>query len=291
MRFNQLMEATKILDFRMTEMPDLPFYPKGEDPQFMSPTAGFHFAYHAGVLMVNSTSNAFYDAKATGGDEKAASKMWNQLGGVVDFSTSTITIAKESVESKSRQRTVANTREAKKAIRELMKFGVKGNFKIKGWSRGVETVDAFLSSVEAVEQIKSNTSAPIILYHGTSSKAYDIIAIDGLRPGKTEGTYVDLVPGYSENNVYLSTEIKTAEFYGKRQAKKDGSTSYVILQVTVPDAAKLLPDDSVVGRGMDTTDTVEMHRRLKISASEDGSVAYRGAIRPAFIALKATRKA
>ena len=124
-----------------------------------------------------------------------------------------------------------------------------------------------------------------------------IIQRKGLRPGQTTGTYNDLKPGYSEKNVYLVTTPKGAEFYAKRQAKKEDDARYAILQVTVPDPSRLLADDRYVLPG-EWQDKVWMphpperlrkiaadKKRLAWSGRENGEFAYPGIILPKHITL------
>ena len=129
-----------------------------------------------------------------------------------------------------------------------------------------------------------------MFYHGTSKKRWEeAISKKGLRPGLNgNDAYVDLIPGYSEHNVYLASNAKTAEFYGKRQAEKDEDSQYVVLQVQVPASAKLRPDDHFAKtfKGTDTS-----HAATKRGLRELGSIAYKGVILPKFIKVLSTKKA
>lgn len=286
-----LFEAKEVYDARMDSMPDAPFFPSKENPSFISKSNGFHFSYSKGVLILNSTMNSTYDFRALGMDERITSKLWNSFGGTVDFASKTVTIAKEDTVDGKRQRNAFDIKEIKKAFTSLMKYGVTPDFKIKGLANSEKTIGEFLEKEDAGEFVKQNTaSKPITLYHGTSMKAWEEIQKNGLVPGKTGDTYVDLIPGYSEFNVYLAVSPKTSEFYGKRQAKKDGSDQYVVLEITVPDVAKILPDDATA-YNMNGLTQADIHKRVKMSIDRDGSVAYRGAIRPSFIKLHSKKKA
>ena len=123
----------------------------------------------------------------------------------------------------------------------------------------------------------------LIMWHGTSEARWEIVQNKGLRPGNTGEAYVDLVPGYSEHNVYLAHTPKAAQFYAKRQAKKDNSTP-VILRIKVPDPNKLIADDRFARYGGE----IAGHRgdRIKASVKEIGELAYKGWIPPKFISKK-----
>lgn len=297
MRFEQLVEAKTIIDARYEEMdPAVEFYGASKNPDFIPKSKGFHFTYHEGNLVLNSSANEIYDIRYLGiGGEKIATRMWNQFGGKVDFASSTITISKESAGNGMRQRDVFHLKTAKKAFKELKKFGVTDDFKIKGWSLGAMTVGKFMDMEDVDEKIKSsNVNTSLVLYHGTSAKRWEEIEAKGLRPGMTEEAYVDLIKGYSEHNVYLAITAKTADFYGKRQAKKDDSDSYYVLEVRVPDPSKLLPDDHFahsLHKNTDGNGSTIASDLIKLSVETNGSLAYRGVILPSFITVKAKKKA
>lgn len=293
MRLYDLFEAVKTIDLRRDEMWEMPYFPEKEKPEFIPKSSGFYFTFNNGVLLLNSTANAFYEIKAAGGskeDNQIISKLWNQFGGKVDLQSKTITIAKESTRNGTRVPTSSRDTLYRQAFANLRKYGVTDDFKIKGWGKGTTTLGKYLEGSDSSIAIKSN-KGEVTMYHGTSSAAWEEIKTKGLRPGKADGVYADLVPGYSEHNVYLTTSSKTAEFYGKRQAKKDGSPNYVILSVKVPDLAKLSADDSLVNRNDDLDAIRKNHTLMKMSVDEDGSVAYRGIILPTHISLVSTRKA
>lgn len=84
-------------------------------------------------------------------------------------------------------------------------------------------------------------------YHGTSSVRWSVIEKKGLIPGRAGDTYVDLVPGYSEKNIYLTLSPRDAENYATRQTLKDGGRA-VILEIAVPDLSRLMPDEDSIGQ-------------------------------------------
>lgn len=85
---------------------------------------------------------------------------------------------------------------------------------------------------------------PITFYHGTSEKQAKIIQEKGLHPGKRTEGYADLVPGYSEHNVYLTTHPEEASNYATRQAIHDKSKATILKVVIHPQHFdKLRPDE------------------------------------------------
>ena len=86
----------------------------------------------------------------------------------------------------------------------------------------------------------------LVMFHGTSKARWNIIEQKGLRPSSGGDVYVDLVEGWSENNVYLTFSHANAENYATRQAIKDGSEA-AVLRVEVPDVSKLVADEDAFG--------------------------------------------
>lgn len=294
-----LSEAKSVQDFRHANIEkDLPYW-GGKTSGWIDPKEGFHFMFDKGELTLASTDNATYSAVVATGRAEEQKKIhkglvdglpkvpWNVLGGVVDLSAKTVTIAKESVGNGMRQRSIYDIKNFQNALKNLRKFGVTNDFKIKGVPSPMNG-----AKVKDILEMSSHVDNALgrdgqVMYHGTSASKAAIIEKQGLRPGQTEGVYADLIAGYSEYNVYLAVDIKTAEFYGKRQAKKDGDDQYVIFKIEVPDAAKILPDDSAAGnmkKGQEGW-------RIKSGIKDSGAVAYKGAIKPQFISIQATRKA
>lgn len=302
-----LLEAKQVYDFRHKNVEaEFPFWGDTKTSEYISPEDGFYFTYYEGELLLASTQNESYSglvaknlqkefiaAEKKGNTSevfakvKVAAKLWNQLGGVVDFNSKIITISKESANNKKRQRALSNIKELKDALKNLLKYGVKEDFKIKGAPVPLNgmTVKQILNLESGVDSALKREGQ--VLYHGTSLSRWNIISKQGLLPGKTGEAYADLIPGYSDFNVYLAANPKVAEFYGKRQAKKDGDTEYVILEITVPDPAKFKADDAFAW-GMKPE---QEHSRLKASINELGSIAYKGSIKPQFIKLLSTKKA
>lgn len=305
MRYSELLEYRAVGDYRHAQNIEdkFPYYGATKTSGYITPETGFYFDYREGYLELASTENANYShqvatdswhSKEAQAAAKTARKaniprdLWNNLGGKVDYATQTITIRKDSVDSGYRMKVVNDIKEFQKCLADLKRYGVTDAYKVKGINQplNAKTVGEILQMQDHVDNLLTNFHP--VLYHGTSKKRWDeFISKQGLRPGKYETAYVDLIKNYSEFNVYLGTDSKTAEFYGKRQAKKDDDTEYVILKVTVPDAAKLMPDDAF---GHNVTKD-NLLTRIKASIKTVGSIAYKGTIMPKFITLVATRKA
>lgn len=298
-----LLEAKRVIDLQHPETPGIEYFPKGEQ-DYIDPDDGFFFEYRDGVLVLSSTPNPNYSAKVLGkartkpngfGLEytdkelgQTISNVWNGLGGRVDLNSKTITINKESANGKKRQRSIGNLDELKKVLTDLSRYGVTGDFRIGGVPKHIaKTVSQVMSQRDAGTDILAGRS-DITLYHGTSASRLPDIMRRGLEPGHTGRVYNDLVPGYSDRNVYLALTEKTAEFYGKRQAKNDGDDTYVILTVRVPDPAKLLSDDAWVFGNPDNGSNKNSLRR---SIRDSGELAYRGRIPPKFISQGKPRRA
>jgi hypothetical protein len=110
--------------------------------------------------------------------------------------------------------------------------GVDETFKIVGSEkfRG-QTVADVISAPREYDAALTGQAGPITMYHGTSVKRWKEIQKKGLVPGKYDEAYADLIPGYSENNVYLTVSPAEAENYATRQAIKDKSKA-MVLKVT-----------------------------------------------------------
>jgi len=307
MRFEQLLEAKEIYDHRHENISDV-MKPWHGGEQYIDPRDGFYWLFYEGKLMLYSTDNEFYSFIAsmyqTASEEEQEiarrntqefhrldrvkdayskiSSMWNQIGGLVNFQTMTLTVSKESVGDRMRQRFIANIAEFKQALSSLKKFGLTDDFIIKGAPPEIpKTVGQALQMRDNVQKILHDKN--LEMWHGTSEARWEIVQRKGLRPGHTGEVYVDLVPDYSEHNVYLATTPKGAQFYAKRQAKKDNSKP-IVLRVQVPDPRKLVADDrfarwggEVKGYDID---------RIKASIKEMGELGYKGRIPPKFIRKK-----
>lgn len=297
-----LQELKSVYDFRHKDVfKQLPFWGATKKPEFISSEDGFHFEGGKDFIILASTNNSFYSAVAAAGGINSKHKLpndvstaldnaWNQFGGLVSFADKTVTIRKEDAGGKSRQSTIHDVKAAQKTLRALIPYGLKMEFKIKGVPapHNGMTVQNFLKLKDPVQVVLQQQGQ--IMYHGTSKKRWDeSISKRGLQPGHTGEIYADLIKGYSEHNIYLALNSKTAEFYGKRQALKDSDDQFVVLEVTVPDGAKIMPDDQFAHayvRGADTA-----HRAIKVSVKENGSVAYKGSIAAKFIKLLSIKKA
>ena len=142
--------------------------------------------------------------------------------------------------------------------------GVTPDFKIVGSEkfRG-KTIADVLEQPREVEAALTGRD-PVAMYHGTSSNRWKDIQRKGLQPGRVGEAYVDLVPGYSDKNVYLSFSHAEAENYATRQAIKDGGKA-IVLRVTVPDYTKLRPDEDK----MTTVELSKPYRASKVGLKSD----------------------
>ena len=283
MRFEQLFEAKEIIDNRHENISDI-LKPWSGGEEYIDPRDGFYWLFKEGKLVLSSTDNEYYsmiaNVYATASEEeqelartnlrqfhrlekvtdkhKEISNAWNELGGLVNFQTMTLTISKENVGNSMRQRYIADIATFKQALSSLKKFG------------------------ENVQKILHDKD--LIMWHGTSEERWGMIQHKGLQPGKTGEAYVDLIPGYSEHNVYVATTPKGAQYYAKRQAKKDGSKP-VVLKVQIPNPRKLIADDRYAHHSTDKSVGKSIDR-IKTSIKEMGELGYNGWIPPKFISKK-----
>lgn len=116
-------------------------------------------------------------------------------------------------------------------------FQVVGNPKWEG-----QTLSIVLKARDEGNAIAVGKSEPVTLYHGTSMKRWEVIKQKGMLPGKAPTVYVDLVAGYSEFNVYMTTSISEAENYATRAAMDDRSNA-AVLAITVRDLTKFTFDE------------------------------------------------
>lgn len=294
-----LTEAKQVLDLRHDKFSAKDFFGSKKDSEYIHPRDGFHFTYHNGNLILHSTNNNVYDAYVVYGElpnkagygvkvnypsdeyKQIMSASWNKFSGLVDLRAGTVTISKVSVQNKLVQRISFDIKQEQAALRELKRFGVTDSFKLKGFATDAKTVGEFLSKKSAVDSWAQGKS--FTFYHGTSAKRAALIQKNGLQPGHTPDDYYDLVKGYSEYNVYLATNPKTAEFYGKRQARKDGDSEYVIFKIQDIDINRIVADDSMLGWGskVSTPDRVKM----SLTDGAEGQVGYRGTILPSKLSI------
>lgn len=99
---------------------------------------------------------------------------------------------------------------------------------------------------DPVEEIARGSTGSVTMYHGTSAKRWEVIKTQGLRPGKTPAAYADLVPGYSDQLIYLTTSVGEAENYATRAAVDDQAKA-VVLQLEVSDFSKFRLDEDTAG--------------------------------------------
>ena len=258
----------------------------------------YETASHDEQILAKRDIRAFHKIPRIKDAHEEVSSIWNQLGGKVDYSLQEITIAKESAGNTMRQRVISDIDAFKSALRSLKDtregfgdLGVTNDYIIKGAppnlvkNKGSKypTVGSVLTGMSSYVQDIIQRKEDLIMYHGTSEARWGIIQNKGLQPGQTGEVYNDLIPGYSEFNVYLATTPKAAQFYAKRQAKKDDSKS-IVLQVEVPDPIRLMADDRFARMGQDIVGN--KMDRIKDSIKEIGELAYKGWIPPKFIRKK-----
>ena len=101
-----------------------------------------------------------------------------------------------------------------------------------------------------VQDMQGMNTRGSYLFHGTSEYRWNEIQrlgfMRGGAPSREGYQYVDLKPGWSEGNIYLTDTIEAAENYASRQFDKDG-TKAVVLRVKIPDPSKLVIDEDSRG--------------------------------------------
>lgn len=292
-----LKEAKEIYDLRH-EPSDLQYW-GGNNPEYINPNDGFHFAFYEGILGIGSTANLFYDAAVKYGSSKKSngfgidvnfpneqtknainSKLYNAFGGIVDFKSKIIKISKEyDFKGKQRSRAIDRIKPIKQVMSELKRFGVTDDFKIKGLMDFNGTISDIFKIKDQVDDWVANKN--IVFYHGTTLARAETILSKGLMPGNEPEAYIDLIPGYSEYNVYLTTSPNTAMFYAKRAVQKEGG-SWAILKILDIDQNRLTADDGFVWRGPDADLSKIVNPKKSLSY---GVVGYKGSILPNKISL------
>ena len=316
-----LVEAKSVRDFRhkdiRNEFPG--FFGPIPGHRIIDPSDGFFFAYDKGNLILSSSNNINYSALATSGlwKELKTSKTMssdreidrralnpNQLpeidgktalkwvNGEVSFADSTVkfeTDPRLKYKDPVAKFYVNNIKELQSILKNLLTHGVNKFFTVINLDDALDgsTIEDLLKLKDPATEISAKNNGHI-LYHGTSFSRWEKhIQKEGLRPGNVGKIYNDLIPGYSEHNIYLGTTPRVSDFYGKRQAEKDGDDFYVILKITLPDTSKLKPDDLLY---LKYDDYRTLFKKTKRSIREISSVAYKGIIRPKFIELLSKKK-
>ena len=123
--------------------------------------------------------------------------------------------------------------------RDILDYPIVGNEKFYGM-----TVRDVLEQRGASETQRATdpSATDLVAYHGTSSNLANNILSKGLRPGRSQYSYVDQVEGWSEGNVYLSISPTEAENYATRAAIWYGGKP-TVLRITVPDTTKIVADE------------------------------------------------
>lgn len=169
------------------------------------------------------------------------------------------------------------------------------------------TIDNVFGTRTESSIVKGGAFEPMEFYHGTSMKRYDVIKTRGLVPGKAPESYIDLIDGYSDQNVYLTRSVAVAENYATRSAVDDRSKA-VVLKVIVKDPTKFVVDeDSVSWLTVDNPDGkkedihfrdkawrtwdnagrifAQFQSRLAKGLARQQSIAYKGSIKPSDISV------
>jgi len=98
----------------------------------------------------------------------------------------------------------------------------------------------------ALGQRQKGQIKPFFAFHGTSKLRWETIQKTGLIPNKQGKVYVDLIPDYSDKNVYFAFSPEVAENYAARQAIWDKSAA-VVLKVAIRDPDRLVADEDMMG--------------------------------------------
>ena len=127
---------------------------------------------------------------------------------------------------------------------EMLKF-LKST-EIKSLKRGIPVVtqnipDNYFRINEILLKKQKLNTIPSTMYHGTSEEIGNRVWKDGLIPA---GKYNRNFPQSKEGGIYLTTDFKTAEYFGKRE-KIDGIV-IVTVNTTKLDPKKFRKDPSVL---------------------------------------------
>lgn len=150
-----------------------------------------------------------------------------------------------------------------KDSRDIIDYPIVGNEKFYGM-----TVRDVLEQRGAseIQRATDPSTTDLVAYHGTSSKLAKDILSKGLRPGKSQYSYVDQVAGWSEGNVYLTLSPVTAENYATRAAIWYGGKP-TVLRVTVPDPANIVADE-------DTWRKFKLDEPITVGDGSDDDIVY-----------------
>lgn len=139
------------------------------------------------------------------------------------------------------------------AFQKILKFVMQNDSRVDGSYKIINnpkydgmTIDDVLGSRKESDVVKGGEFKPMTFYHGTSMKRWKNVKTKGLSPGNTPETYIDLVDGYSDKNVYLTTSVSVAENYATR-ASIDDRADAVVLKVIVKDPTKFVVDEDSAG--------------------------------------------
>lgn len=139
--------------------------------------------------------------------------------------------------------------DVEKVLKALIKFDERvASFDIIGDDRfSGKTAQEVASGKHEVQRhsaLFNGSYEPITFFHGTSMKRAKIILKEGFKTGKREDTYGDLIPNYSEHNIYLSLNPATAANYATREAINDSSDAVILkVQLKGLQLTKIKPDE------------------------------------------------
>jgi hypothetical protein len=207
----------------------------------------FHTKYHDLKDPNVNVGKASYDIK----------KPWSQVHPynkvIVNHATKTVTADTEPVDQHRNRRegkgqknsyTILNVKVPGNVERKIVVALIKVDpaileFNVEGTD---QTVRQFIARRDTPVEQWSKGQEAMTFYHGTSMVKWKKIKVEGLRPGHGDSSYSDLIPGYSDLNVYLSTTKEGAANYASRSAIYNRSDA-AILKVVVRNIGKFVPDE------------------------------------------------
>lgn len=184
-------------------------------------------------------------------------KPWSQVNPynrvIVNHHTKTVSVDTDLVDQERSRRpgksdktsyTILNVKEPNNAERKIIVALTRVDPAIMDFSveSTNQTVRQFIARKDTPVEQWSKGHDVMTFYHGTSVSNYRKIQKEGLRPGHGDSSYSDLIPGYSDLNVYLSTTKEGAANYASRSSIYNRSDA-AILKVTVRDTSKFVPDE------------------------------------------------
>lgn len=129
---------------------------------------------------------------------------------------------------------------------ETAKYKIIGDDRARGQTVE-QVINGSAAKYDQTRVFKSGELRELVMFHGTSAKRAEKMLQTGLRPNQRGSTYYDLIPGFSEHNVYLASSPGIAANYSTREAVNDGSDAVIIeVMLTPMQVMKLLPDEDSI---------------------------------------------